>query len=139
MFTSQQYSRIAVIVGGLALLVMLPACASDHSQERTMLTGPVQAEIIKSREPLPMQITGTTQPIPAQITGTPTVQIAGTPTVQLAEKSSPESWEYSVIESGVDLTGLVEQLNKLGKQGWQVVAELPGGRTSTVLLLKRRA
>src|SRR5205823_5463523 len=109
----------------------------DRSQDRTMLAGPVQAEIIKSREPIPTQITGTTQPIQTQITGTPTVQIAGTPTVRLAEKSSAEAWEYSVMESGVDLTGLVEQLNKLGRQGWQVVAELPGARTSTVLLLKR--
>jgi hypothetical protein len=128
------------MIVGLALVAILPACASDRSQDRQdrmTLSGPVQAEIIKSREPIPTQITGTTQPIQTQITGTPTVQIAGTPTVRLAEKSSAETWEYSVMESGVDLTGLVEQLNKLGRQGWQVVADLPGGRTSTVLLLKR--
>lgn len=133
---SRRHQTVIYFVG-IALLAVLPACASDRSAEPTMLAGPVQAEIINTRGPIPTQITGATQPIQTQITGTPTVQIAGMPTVQLAEKHSAEAWEYSTMEAGLDLAGLVQQLNIVGKQGWQVVAELPGSRTSTVLLLKR--
>jgi hypothetical protein len=123
------------------LLASLLACASDRTESNApVIAGPLQAEIIKSREPLPTQIIGVTRPIPTQITGTPTVELAGTPTVQLLQSpDQPKAWEYSIMEAGADLSAVVEQLNRLGKQGWEVVAEMPGGRATTVLLLKRRA
>jgi hypothetical protein len=135
MSISTRRGQNQMLLAGVALLAVLPACASDRSAEPTMLAGPVQAEIIKSREPIPTQITGTPM---VQLSGTPTVQLAGIPTVQLADKVSSEKWEYTIIESGPNLSHLVEELNQLGRQGWQVVAELPGGRMSTILLLQRR-
>src|SRR5919198_1418527 len=109
------------MVGGILLIAT--GCASDREAQPTPMTGPLQAEIVKSREPIQTQITGVTRPIPTQITGTPVVQITGTPTVQLADKDNGQrmGWEYSIIEAGTDLTVVVEQLNQLGKEGWEVV------------------
>jgi hypothetical protein len=144
----------------LCVLLMMPGCATRSGGEPanpvlitnrtagqavpTEISGasrPVPTEIAGTTKPIPIEIATDGKPLPTQVIAMPPVQLAGTPTVHIigsqAMKAERQNWEYSVFEAGPDMGMLVEQLNQLGQQGWEVTAELPGGRSSTLLLLKR--
>ena len=51
-----------------------------------------------------------------------------------------KKWEYKVLETSPDLTRF-EELNKLGKEGWELVAAIPKteiGITDSILFILKR-
>ena len=59
--------------------------------------------------------------------------IAGQHNSPTAAAQTPQKWEYQIVGCGVGCSGQVEQINKLGDQGWEVVSLNASNR----VLLKR--
>lgn len=59
--------------------------------------------------------------------------IAGQYHSRTAAAQSSQKWEYQIVGCGVGCSGQVAQINKLGDEGWEVVALNASNR----VLLKR--
>jgi hypothetical protein len=59
--------------------------------------------------------------------------IAGQHNSRTAAAQTSQKWEYQIVGCGVGCSGQVEQINKLGDQGWEVVTLNASNR----VLLKR--
>ena len=59
--------------------------------------------------------------------------VAGQHNTRAVAAQTPQKWEYQIVGCGVGCSGQVEQINKLGDQGWEVVTLNASNR----VLLKR--
>jgi hypothetical protein len=59
--------------------------------------------------------------------------VAGQHYSRTAAAQSTQKWEYQIVGCGVGCSGQVAQINKLGDEGWEVVALNASNR----ILLKR--